>query len=86
MYCVSRCFHFSFMILRLITNAFVFIAADVIKAINESKDLQAFTLEGNTLGVEAAKAIAEALSKRPEFEVDDLIICLISFQHKYIVV
>ena len=51
----------------------VCIAADVIKAINESKDLQAFTLEGNTLGVEAAKAIAEALSKRPEFEVDDLI-------------
>ena len=50
---------------------FVCIATDVIKAINECKDLQAFTLEGNTLGVEAAKAIAEALSKRPEFEVDD---------------
>lgn len=43
-------------------------AADVVKAIKESKDVQAFTLEGNTLGVEAAKAIAEALSKRPEFE------------------
>jgi Ran GTPase-activating protein (RanGAP) involved in mRNA processing and transport len=35
--------------------------------------VQAFTLEGNTLGVEAAKAIAEALSERPEFEVHFLI-------------
>ena len=71
----SKCFYFSFKILRLITIVLyaVCIAADVIKAINESKDLQAFTLEGNTLGVEAAQAIAEALSKRPEFEVDDLI-------------
>lgn len=43
-------------------------AASVVKAINESKDVQALTLEGNTLGVEAAQAIAEALSKRKEFE------------------
>jgi Ran GTPase-activating protein (RanGAP) involved in mRNA processing and transport len=31
--------------------------------------MQALCLEGNTIGVDAAKAIAEALSKRPEFEV-----------------
>ena len=45
-------------------------AAVIIKAINESKDVQALSLEGNTLGVEAAQGIAEALSKRPEFEVN----------------
>ena len=47
----------------------MYIAADVVKAIEESKDVEALTLEGNTLGVDAAKAIAGALSKRPEFEV-----------------
>ena len=47
----------------------LFVAAEVIKAIEESKDVQAFTLEGNTLGVEAAKAIGSALSKRHEFQV-----------------
>lgn len=58
--------------LTILKTKFLFIfvaAANVVKAINESKDVQAFTLEGNTLGVEAAKAIAEALSKRKEFEV-----------------
>ncbi|XP_028397815.1 ran GTPase-activating protein 1-like [Dendronephthya gigantea] len=41
---------------------------EVIKAIEESKDVQAFTLEGHTLGIEAAKAIGSALSKRQEFQ------------------
>ncbi|EDO31643.1 predicted protein [Nematostella vectensis] len=43
-------------------------AAKICEAIKNCKDMQALCLEGNTIGVEAAKAIAEALSKRPEFE------------------
>ena len=44
-------------------------AAEIVKAIEESKDMQSLRLEGNTVGVEAAEAIAKALQKRPEFEV-----------------
>ncbi|XP_019646816.1 PREDICTED: ran GTPase-activating protein 1-like isoform X1 [Branchiostoma belcheri] len=43
-------------------------AAEIVKAVEEAKDLQALRLEGNTVGVEAAKAIAAALEKHPEFE------------------
>lgn len=37
-------------------------------AINECQQLEFLNLEGNTLGVEAAKAVAEALEKHPEFK------------------
>ncbi|XP_035682873.1 ran GTPase-activating protein 1-like [Branchiostoma floridae] len=43
-------------------------AAEIVKAVLEAVDLQALRLEGNTVGVEAAKAIAAALEKHPEFE------------------
>jgi len=45
------------------------IAVEVVNAIKASKDVQALCLEGNTIGVEAAEAIGEALSTREEFEV-----------------
>ena len=44
-------------------------AAEVVNTIKASKDVQALCLEGNTIGVDAAKAIGEALSTRKEFEV-----------------
>lgn len=47
-------------------------AEEICNAIKESKDMQALCLEGNTIGVDAAKAIAEVLSKRPEFEVQKI--------------
>lgn len=37
-------------------------------AINECQQLEFLNLEGNTLGVDAAKAVAEALEKHPEFK------------------
>lgn len=41
---------------------------EVIEAINKCKKLTFLNLEGNTLGVEAAKAIGEALKNHPEFQ------------------
>ncbi|XP_041983909.1 ran GTPase-activating protein 1 [Aricia agestis] len=43
-------------------------AKPIIDAINACSDLQYLTLTGNTLGVEAAKAIAKALEKHPELK------------------
>ncbi|XP_071949839.1 ran GTPase-activating protein 1-like [Antedon mediterranea] len=43
-------------------------ALPIVNAIEEAKDVQSLRLEGNTLGVEAAEAIAKALEKRPEFQ------------------
>lgn len=43
-------------------------AKDLIDAINLCKKLQFLNLEGNTLGVEAARGIGEALKKHPEFQ------------------
>lgn len=43
-------------------------AVEVVNAIKASKDVQALCLEGNTIGVDAAKAIGEALSTRKELE------------------
>ncbi|XP_055377299.1 ran GTPase-activating protein [Condylostylus longicornis] len=40
----------------------------VIDEINKSQKLTLLNLEGNTLGVEAAKAIGQALQKHPEFQ------------------
>ena len=53
----------------LIISHLLITAAEVVNAIKASKDVQALCLEGNTIGVEAAKAIGEALSTRKEFEV-----------------
>lgn len=44
------------------------IVKEVIDAMNECKSLVYLNLEGNTLGVEAARAIGEALKKHPEFQ------------------
>ncbi|CAO1332234.1 unnamed protein product [Diamesa serratosioi] len=41
---------------------------DLIAAINDCKNLQFLDLEGNTLGIECAKEIGEALKKHPEFK------------------
>lgn len=45
-----------------------FTAKDLIDAINNCKTLDYLNLEGNTLGVDAANGIAEALKKHPEFK------------------
>lgn len=44
-----------------------FSARDLINAINNCESLQYLNLEGNTLGVEAARGIGEALKSHPEF-------------------
>uniref|UniRef100_A0A182R303 Uncharacterized protein n=1 Tax=Anopheles funestus TaxID=62324 RepID=A0A182R303_ANOFN len=43
-------------------------AKDLIDAINACKDMRFLNLEGNTLGVEAAKGIGKALEKHPELK------------------
>ncbi|XP_069087345.1 ran GTPase-activating protein 1 isoform X1 [Pleurodeles waltl] len=43
-------------------------ANEVIKEIEEYEELQALRLEGNTVGVEAAKAIAKALESKPDMK------------------
>ncbi|XP_071787052.1 ran GTPase-activating protein 1-like [Asterias amurensis] len=43
-------------------------AKDIVKAIEDCKDMQSLKLEGNTVGKEAAEAIGKALQKRQEFE------------------
>lgn len=40
----------------------------IIVAINNCSNLEYLNLEGNTLGVEAAKCIAKALEKHPELK------------------
>ena len=44
-------------------------AKDVIKEIEDFDGLEALRLEGNTVGVEAAKVIAKALEKKSELKV-----------------
>ncbi|KAJ8927708.1 hypothetical protein NQ314_019796 [Rhamnusium bicolor] len=43
-------------------------AKPVTEAIDNCTELQYLNLEGNTLGVEASKAIAKAIEKHPEFK------------------
>ncbi|XP_026690179.2 ran GTPase-activating protein 1-like [Ciona intestinalis] len=43
-------------------------AAEIIQAIEESKDVQVLELVGNTVGVDAAKAVANALRNKPELQ------------------
>lgn len=45
-----------------------FLAKDLIEAINNCQILEYLNLEGNTLGVDAARGIGEALKKHPEFK------------------
>lgn len=45
-----------------------FIARDIIQAINSCQNLHYLKLEGNTLGVDAAKGIAKALEGHSEFK------------------
>lgn len=47
----------------------LFLAEEVIKQIEEFDGLEALRLEGNTVGVEAAKVIAKALEKKSELKV-----------------
>ncbi|XP_065684825.1 ran GTPase-activating protein 1 isoform X3 [Hydra vulgaris] len=44
-------------------------AKEIVDAIKNCKDLQALRLEGNTLGLEAAIVIADALKSKKEFEM-----------------
>lgn len=46
----------------------VFLVKSVVDAINNCKNLEYLNLEGNTLGVEAARSIATALEKHPELK------------------
>ncbi|XP_060581988.1 ran GTPase-activating protein 1-like [Ruditapes philippinarum] len=43
-------------------------AKEVVEAIEQCSTMTALSMEGNTLGVEAAESIAQALKKHPEFE------------------
>lgn len=47
---------------------FDFLARDVVQAINSCQNLHYLNLEGNTLGVDAAKGIAKALESHSEFK------------------
>ena len=47
-------------------------AKEVAEAISAARSMQILRLEGNTVGVAAAKGIAAALEKHPEFEVNTL--------------
>ncbi len=44
-------------------------AKEIVEAIENCSNLKTLKLEGNTLGVDSAKAISKALEKHPEFEV-----------------
>lgn len=47
----------------------VFLVEEMVKEIQDFKGLQALRLEGNTVGVEAAQAIAKALETKSELKV-----------------
>jgi hypothetical protein len=47
---------------------YIFIARDILKAINACENLHFLNLEGNTLGVDAAKGIAKTLESHSEFK------------------
>ena len=42
---------------------------EVVTAIQQNPSLEALRLDGNTLGIDAAKAIGDALSNRQNFKV-----------------
>lgn len=47
----------------------LFPVEEIVKEIHDFDGLQALRLEGNTIGVEAAQAIAKALETKSEFRV-----------------
>ena len=47
----------------------VFSAKEIVDAIAACDNLKALRLDGNTLGIEAAKCIGKALENHPEFQV-----------------
>lgn len=47
----------------------MFSVEEIVKAIREFDGLQGLRLEGNTIGVEAAKTIAKALETKSEIKV-----------------
>ena len=51
-------------------NKFHFSAKEIVDAIQKCDRMTALCLEGNTLGVEAAEAIAKALRQHSEFQVN----------------
>lgn len=55
------------------TFSVVFIAQEIVDKIKKCKSLETLRLEGNTLGVEAAKVISDALKDKPTFKVGNLI-------------
>lgn len=50
-------------------SIYLFPVEEIVKEIQEFEGLQALRLEGNTIGVEAAQAIAKALETKSEFKV-----------------
>lgn len=48
---------------------------DMVKEIQEFEGLQALRLEGNTIGVAAAQAIAKALEMKSDFKVQSSHVC-----------
>lgn len=53
----------------ILSTCSLFLVEDMVKEIQDFKGLQALRLEGNTIGVEAAQAIAKALETKSEFKV-----------------
>ncbi len=47
----------------------LFSAKEIVDAIKNADAVHSLRLDGNTIGADAAKSIAEALRLRPEFEV-----------------
>lgn len=54
---------------RVILFCILHAAEEVIKEIEAFDGMEALVLEGNTVGVEAAKVIAKALEKKSELKV-----------------
>lgn len=51
----------------------LYIAQEIVKAVTDCKELHVLILSGNTMGVEAAKLIGDALSNHKEFQVSNCI-------------
>ena len=45
------------------------LADEIVQAINGADKVHSLRLDGNTIGADAAKSIAQALKKHPEFQV-----------------
>ena len=56
-------------IANLEIRLFIILAEEIVQAINGADKVHALRLDGNTIGADAAKSIAQALKKHPEFQV-----------------